>query len=99
MPEQGPVRGDPIAPEFEVVATDDVPVVDRIAPQLTGHREVVWRNAGHRGGMELRELQIGQRLHWSHATVKKYVQGVLEKLDVQDRTRAAVEGVRRGLVD
>jgi DNA-binding NarL/FixJ family response regulator len=31
--------------------------------------------------------------------VKKYVQRVLEKLDVQDRTRAAVEGVRRGLVD
>jgi DNA-binding NarL/FixJ family response regulator len=47
----------------------------------------------------LTNRQIGQRLHWSHATVKKYVQRVLEKLDVQDRTRAAVEGVRRGLVD
>jgi DNA-binding NarL/FixJ family response regulator len=31
--------------------------------------------------------------------VKKYVQRVLEKLDVPDRTRAAVEAVRRGLVD
>ena len=47
----------------------------------------------------LTNRQIGQRLRWSHATVKKYVQRVLEKLDVQDRTRAAVEGVRRGLVD
>jgi DNA-binding NarL/FixJ family response regulator len=42
---------------------------------------------------------IGQRLRWSHATVKKYVQRVLEKLDVPDRTRAAVEAVHRGLVD
>jgi DNA-binding NarL/FixJ family response regulator len=47
----------------------------------------------------LTNRQIGLRLHWSHATVKKYVQRVLEKLDVPDRTRAAVEAVRRGLVD
>jgi DNA-binding NarL/FixJ family response regulator len=47
----------------------------------------------------LTNRQIGQRLHWSHATVKKYVQRVLEKLDVPDRTRAAVEAVRRGLLD
>jgi hypothetical protein len=32
------------------------------------------------------------------ATVKKYVQRILEKLDVSDRTQAAVEGVRRGLL-
>jgi DNA-binding NarL/FixJ family response regulator len=47
----------------------------------------------------LTNRQIGQHLRWSHATVKKYVQRVLEKLDAPDRTRAAVEGVRRGLVD
>lgn len=47
----------------------------------------------------LTNRQIGQRLHWSHATVKKYVQRVLEKLDAPDRTRAAVEAVRRGLLD
>jgi DNA-binding NarL/FixJ family response regulator len=47
----------------------------------------------------LTNRQIGQRLRWSHATVKKYVQRILEKLDVPDRTRAAVEAVRRGLVD
>jgi DNA-binding NarL/FixJ family response regulator len=47
----------------------------------------------------LTNRQIGQRLHWSHATVKKYVQRILEKLDVPDRTRAAVEAVRRGLLD
>jgi DNA-binding NarL/FixJ family response regulator len=47
----------------------------------------------------LTNRQIGARLHWSHATVKKYVQRILEKLDVPDRTRAAVEAVRRGLLD
>jgi DNA-binding NarL/FixJ family response regulator len=47
----------------------------------------------------LTNRQIGQRLRWSHATVKKYVQRILDKLDVPDRTRAAVEAVRRGLLD
>jgi DNA-binding NarL/FixJ family response regulator len=45
----------------------------------------------------LTNRQIGERLRWSQATVKKYVQRVLEKLDVADRTQAAVEAVRRGL--
>ena len=45
----------------------------------------------------LTNREIGQRLRWSPATVKKYVQRILEKLDVSDRTQAAVEGVRRGL--
>jgi DNA-binding NarL/FixJ family response regulator len=46
----------------------------------------------------LTNREIGHRLRWSQATVKKYVQRILEKLDVSDRTRAAVEGVRRGLL-
>jgi DNA-binding NarL/FixJ family response regulator len=46
----------------------------------------------------LTNRQIGQHLRWSHATVKKYVQRVLEKLDAADRTQAAVEAVRRGLL-
>ena len=45
----------------------------------------------------LTNREIGQRLRWSPATVKKYVQRILEKLEVSDRTQAAVEGVRRGL--
>ena len=47
----------------------------------------------------LTNRQIGQHLRWSHATVKKYVQRVLEKLDVSDRTQAAVEAIRRGLLE
>jgi len=42
--------------------------------------------------------QIAVELRWSQATVKKYVQRVLEKLGVADRTHAAVEAVRRGLL-
>ena len=40
----------------------------------------------------LTNREIGLRLRWSQGTVKKYVQRVLEKLDVSDRTQAAVEG-------
>lgn len=47
----------------------------------------------------LTNRQIGQRLRWSPATVKKYLQRVLEKLEVSDRTQAAVLAVRRGIVD
>ena len=47
----------------------------------------------------LTNRQIAQHLRWSHATVKKYVQRVLEKLDVSDRTQASVEAIRRGLLE
>lgn len=46
----------------------------------------------------LTNKQISERMHWSLATAKKYVQRILEKLGVSDRTRAAVEAVRRGLL-
>jgi DNA-binding NarL/FixJ family response regulator len=45
----------------------------------------------------LTNRQIGDRMRWSLGTVKKYVERVLDKLGVSDRTQAAVEGIRRGL--
>jgi DNA-binding NarL/FixJ family response regulator len=42
--------------------------------------------------------QISERMRWSLATTKKYVQTVLEKLQVSDRTQAAVTAVRLGLL-
>ncbi len=42
--------------------------------------------------------EISERMRWSIGTSKKYVQRVLEKLGVSDRTQAAVEAVRRGLL-
>jgi DNA-binding NarL/FixJ family response regulator len=48
------------------------------------------------GGLTNRE--IAAHLRWSQATVKKYVRRVLDKLGAIDRTQAAVEAVRRGLL-
>jgi DNA-binding NarL/FixJ family response regulator len=43
--------------------------------------------------------QIGRALSISDDTVKKHVQAILSKLDVSDRTQAAVKAIRDGLVD
>jgi DNA-binding NarL/FixJ family response regulator len=43
--------------------------------------------------------EIADRMRWSVATSKKYVQRVLAKLGVSDRTQAAVVAVRRGLLE
>jgi DNA-binding NarL/FixJ family response regulator len=46
----------------------------------------------------LTNAQISERMRWSLATTKRYVQAVLEKLRVSDRTQAAVTAVRLGLL-
>lgn len=46
----------------------------------------------------LTNKQISERMRWSVGTTKKCVQRILEKLQVSDRTQAAVEAVRRGFV-
>ena len=46
----------------------------------------------------LTNREIAERMRWSMGTVKKYVQRILEKLHVSDRTQAAVVAVRQGLV-
>lgn len=46
----------------------------------------------------LTNREIAERMRWSVGTVKKYVQRILEKLHVSDRTQAAVVAVRQGLV-
>jgi len=46
----------------------------------------------------LTNREIGVRLRWSVGTVKKYLQRALEKLGAADRTQAAVEAIRRGLL-
>ncbi len=46
----------------------------------------------------LTNREAADRLGCSVGTVKKYVQRIIEKLQVTDRTQAAVEAVRRGLI-
>jgi two-component system, NarL family, response regulator LiaR len=43
-------------------------------------------------------VEIGARLYLSPETIKTHVRHIMEKLSVRDRTHAAVEAVRRGLV-
>ena len=43
--------------------------------------------------------EIARQLHLARGTVRNYVSAVLQKLGVSDRTQAAVEALRRGLVD
>lgn len=42
--------------------------------------------------------EIARETHWSEVTVKRKLQTIFDKLGVEDRTSAAVEAVRRGLV-
>jgi DNA-binding NarL/FixJ family response regulator len=43
--------------------------------------------------------EISKQLHITQGTVRNYVSAVLDKLDVKDRTQAALIAVRHGLVD
>jgi NarL family two-component system response regulator LiaR len=47
----------------------------------------------------LANKQIAQRLGIGEKTIKTHVSRVLAKLDVADRTQAAVLAIREGLVD
>jgi len=44
-------------------------------------------------------LEIARRLHLAPGTVRNYVSAILQKLGVSDRTQAAVEAIRRGLLN
>lgn len=47
----------------------------------------------------LTNTEIAQRLYLSEGTVKNYISAILTKLNVSDRTQAAVLALRLGLVD
>ena len=47
----------------------------------------------------LTNAEIAQRLYLTQGTVRNYVSAVLAKLDVEDRTQAALLAVKHGIVD
>lgn len=47
----------------------------------------------------LTNREISTEMRWSVATAKKYVQRILDKLGVADRTQAVARALRRGLLD
>jgi DNA-binding NarL/FixJ family response regulator len=67
-------------------AEDSVPLTNR---ELQVLRHVA---------LGLSNREIGRSLEISIETVKEHVQNILRKLDVKDRTQAAVWAVRRGLM-
>ena len=42
--------------------------------------------------------EIALETNWSEISIKRKLQGIFDKLGVQDRTSAAVEAVRQGLI-
>jgi DNA-binding NarL/FixJ family response regulator len=68
-------------------------VVDENIP-LTNREIQVLRHVA----LGLSNREIGRSLDISVETVKEHVQNILRKIDVTDRTQAAVWAVRRGLV-
>ena len=70
----------------QTLADDDVP--------LTPRETQVLRNLA----LGLSNKEIGKSLEISIETVKEHVQNILRKINVKDRTQAAVWAVRKGLV-
>jgi DNA-binding NarL/FixJ family response regulator len=83
-------------------------LVDKLVAQFSGlAREMEWIGTG----MEQEEIEIlrllsqgatnseiAERTHWSEVSVKRKLQTIFDKLGVEDRTSAAVEAMRRGLI-
>ena len=46
----------------------------------------------------LTNAEIAERLYLTRGTVRNYVSSILSKLDVDDRTQAAILAIRHGLV-
>lgn len=77
------------------IETPPDPEVAKITSKLTPRELDVLRMLA-RG---LQNRAISERLHLAEVTVKKYVQVVVAKIGVPDRTRAALLGARLGLGD
>lgn len=65
--------------------------VDHLTPRELDVLRLVARGLGNK--------DICEELHLAEVTVKKYVQSVIQKLGVSDRTNAALHAVRFGLVE
>lgn len=84
------------------------PMVDKLVSQFS---EMAREMERRETGMDEEEVQILRLLsqgatnteiarttHWSEVSVKRKLQTIFDKLGVQDRTSAAVEAMRRGLI-
>ncbi len=74
----------------------NVPLSDTSIADSLSERELDVLRLLARG---LSNADIARRLHLSEGTVRNYVSAIFAKLDVSDRTQAAVLALRYGLVD
>ncbi len=81
---------------FEHVAGTGAPEESTTIVEALSDRELDVLRLLARG---LSNGEIAQRLFLSEGTVRNYVSAILKKLDVADRTQAAVLALRHGLVD
>ena len=81
---------------FDLLSSGQPATTDTTITAELSERELEVLKALGRG---LTNSEIATRLYLSEGTVRNYVSAVLAKLDVADRTQAAVLAVRHGIVD
>jgi DNA-binding NarL/FixJ family response regulator len=79
---------------FAHVSQHTVPPDTTIADSLSDRETEVLKLLAH----GLSNMDIAQRLYLSEGTVRNYVSTIFTKLEVADRTQAAVKALRYGLV-
>jgi DNA-binding NarL/FixJ family response regulator len=84
------VAGRLFAQVAQVAAPPRTSVADELSPRELDVLRLLARG--------LSNADIAQRLYLSEGTVRNYVSAILAKLDVSDRTQAAVLALRHGLV-
>lgn len=80
---------------FDQLSLRAFPADTNLGENLTEREREVLKHIAQ--GMS--NAEIAQTLFLSEGTVRNYVSGILEKLGVEDRTKAAVMALRFGLVD
>ncbi len=80
---------------FAQIASSPAPAKTSLANSLSEREREVLKLLA-RG---LTNADIAERLHLSEGTVRNYVSAILTKLEVSDRTQAAVLALRYGMVD
>jgi two-component system, NarL family, response regulator LiaR len=80
---------------FEKISKTHDPETTTMGKDLSKREMQILRCLSH----GLSNAEISRELYLSEGTVRNYVSGILEKLEVEDRTQAAVLALRYGLVD
>ena len=81
---------------FDRIARNGAPLSNTTIANALSDRELDVLRLLARG---LSNAEIAQQLYLSEGTVRNYVSAVLAKLEVSDRTQAAILALRHGLVD